>query len=278
MQEFTARRTADTPGRIVAAAASAGIHARRRRPRRASAARRQRHPGASRPTAAGRSPITAPARSWLTCCSTCGAAALSVRPLVRLMEQAVIDLLAEYGVQARRGASRRPAFTSAAPKIAALGLRIKQRLLLSWARAQRRHGPEPVSRDRSLRLSGARGHADARARHRGLARTCSAKSSLLTCGQRSAQPLEPCTIATRHDTSTSKKAPPRPRAHSANPDPDRAGRAAEEAGLDPRQSRQQRSASRKSSRSCASTSCTRCARRRHAPTSASASAKAPRRS
>ncbi len=66
----------------------------------------------------------------------------------------------------------------------------------------------------------------------------------------------------------------------AHPDQDRAGRrGAEEARLDPRQGRlAERPASTRSSRSCASTSCTRCARKRPARTSASASARARRRS
>jgi len=50
--------------------------------------------------------------------------ALSVRPLVRLMEQAVIALLAEYGVQAA-GCVEAPGVYAEKAKIAALGLRIK---------------------------------------------------------------------------------------------------------------------------------------------------------
>lgn len=49
---------------------------------------------------------------------------LSVRPLVRRMEQAVIDLLAEYGIAAR-GDETAPGVYVGAAKIAALGLRIK---------------------------------------------------------------------------------------------------------------------------------------------------------
>lgn len=49
---------------------------------------------------------------------------LSVRPLVRRMEQAVIDLLGEYGIAAR-GDETAPGVYVGAAKIAALGLRIK---------------------------------------------------------------------------------------------------------------------------------------------------------
>jgi lipoyl(octanoyl) transferase len=49
---------------------------------------------------------------------------LSVRPLVRLMENAVIDLLAEYGVTAS-GRTEAPGVYVGNAKIAALGLRIR---------------------------------------------------------------------------------------------------------------------------------------------------------
>ncbi|MBI4204198.1 MAG: lipoyl(octanoyl) transferase LipB [Betaproteobacteria bacterium] len=49
---------------------------------------------------------------------------LSVRPLVRRMEQAVIDLLAEHGVSGERRADAPGVYVGAA-KIAALGLRIR---------------------------------------------------------------------------------------------------------------------------------------------------------
>jgi lipoyl(octanoyl) transferase len=49
---------------------------------------------------------------------------LSVRSLVRRMEQAVIDLLAGYGVAAR-GSAEAPGVYVAGAKIAALGLRVK---------------------------------------------------------------------------------------------------------------------------------------------------------
>lgn len=49
---------------------------------------------------------------------------LSIRPLVRLMEQAVIDLLAEYDIQAH-GRSDAPGVYVGAAKIAALGLRVR---------------------------------------------------------------------------------------------------------------------------------------------------------
>lgn len=51
--------------------------------------------------------------------------ALSVRPLVRLMEQSVIALLAEYGVAAAGRADAPGVYVDAA-KIAALGLRIRR--------------------------------------------------------------------------------------------------------------------------------------------------------
>lgn len=50
---------------------------------------------------------------------------LTVRPLVRAMEQAVIDLLAEYDIAAR-GDPDAPGVYVGAAKIAALGLRIRQ--------------------------------------------------------------------------------------------------------------------------------------------------------
>ena len=50
--------------------------------------------------------------------------AISVRPLVRMMEQAVIDLLAAYGVAAA-GSAEAPGVYVDGAKIAALGLRIK---------------------------------------------------------------------------------------------------------------------------------------------------------
>lgn len=49
---------------------------------------------------------------------------LSIRPLVRLMEQAVIDLLAEYDIQAH-GRSDAPGVYVGTAKIAALGLRVR---------------------------------------------------------------------------------------------------------------------------------------------------------
>jgi lipoyl(octanoyl) transferase len=49
---------------------------------------------------------------------------LSVRPLVRIMEQAVIDLLAAYGVTAT-GRSEAPGVYVGGAKVAALGLRIR---------------------------------------------------------------------------------------------------------------------------------------------------------
>ncbi len=48
---------------------------------------------------------------------------LGVRPLVRLMERAVIDLLAEYGISAA-GRVEAPGVYAGAAKIAALGLRV----------------------------------------------------------------------------------------------------------------------------------------------------------
>lgn len=49
---------------------------------------------------------------------------LTIRPLVRLMEQAVINLLAEYDIAAR-GSTDAPGVYVGEAKIAALGLRIK---------------------------------------------------------------------------------------------------------------------------------------------------------
>jgi lipoyl(octanoyl) transferase len=49
---------------------------------------------------------------------------ISVRPLVRMMEQAVIDLLASYGIAAE-GRNEAPGVYVGGAKIAALGLRIK---------------------------------------------------------------------------------------------------------------------------------------------------------
>ena len=50
--------------------------------------------------------------------------AISVRPLVRMMEQAVVDLLASYGVAAA-GNAEAPGVYVGGAKIAALGLRIR---------------------------------------------------------------------------------------------------------------------------------------------------------
>ena len=74
MQAFTDARDAANARRDLAHRASADLHAGARRTARAPAAR-QRHPRASRSTAAGRSPITGRASSSPTCCSTCGARA-----------------------------------------------------------------------------------------------------------------------------------------------------------------------------------------------------------
>jgi len=49
---------------------------------------------------------------------------LSVRPLVRIMERAVIDLLAAYGVEAE-GRSEAPGVYVRGAKVAALGLRVR---------------------------------------------------------------------------------------------------------------------------------------------------------
>ncbi|HET9404205.1 MAG TPA: lipoyl(octanoyl) transferase LipB, partial [Burkholderiales bacterium] len=50
--------------------------------------------------------------------------AITVRPLVRMMEQAVIDLLASYGIAAE-GRNDAPGVYVNGAKIAALGLRIR---------------------------------------------------------------------------------------------------------------------------------------------------------
>jgi len=49
---------------------------------------------------------------------------LTIRPLVRLMEQAVINVLADYGIEAQ-GRTDAPGVYVGAAKIAALGLRVK---------------------------------------------------------------------------------------------------------------------------------------------------------
>jgi len=49
---------------------------------------------------------------------------LAVRPLVRIMERAVIDLLAAYGVEAE-GRSEAPGVYVRGAKVAALGLRVR---------------------------------------------------------------------------------------------------------------------------------------------------------
>ena len=60
------------------------------------------------------------------CCWICAGAGLTVRDLVRALEQAVIDLLAELRHRGRSAAKMRPASTSQGAKVAALGLRIRR--------------------------------------------------------------------------------------------------------------------------------------------------------
>ena len=61
---------------------------------------------------------------------------IPVRPLVRMMEQAVIDLLADYGVAAE-GRNEAPGVYVGDAKIAALGLRIKSGCCYHGLRLQR---------------------------------------------------------------------------------------------------------------------------------------------
>ena len=92
-----------------------------------------------------------------------------IRALVRAIEAAVVEWLGSmriraYGKPAAPGVYVRVAGAEA--KIAALGLRVKQRLHLPRPRAQRRDGPFAFPRHRSLRLQGARGDAARRLRRR----------------------------------------------------------------------------------------------------------------
>ena len=116
-------------------------------------------------TAAARSPITGPARSWSILLLDLRGAASRCAPLVRLMEQAVIDLLAGHGVAAARAAPARRASMSASAKIAALGLRVRRGCCYHGLALNVDMDLAPVPRHRSLRLSRARRHADARPRH-----------------------------------------------------------------------------------------------------------------
>ena len=109
MQAFTAARAPRRDGRDLAHRASAGVHARRRRPARAPAAR-QRHPGRSRSIAAGRSPITARGSSSSICSSTCATGSWACARWSGRIETAVIDWLARLGIAAS-ASPRLPAFT-----------------------------------------------------------------------------------------------------------------------------------------------------------------------
>ena len=256
------RARADAADELWLARASAGLHARRRRARRAPAARRERHTRSSRSDRGGQITYHGPGQVVLYLLLDLRRRGLAVRPLVRMMEHAVIDLLAAYGVAAA-GRVEAPGVYVDGAKIAALGLRIRERLLLSRARLQRRHGSLPFPRDRPLRLFRPRGDAGARSRHQRRRRNSWARSSSGTCcGQ-----LRMSAIGEKQKGRLKTARIPIkvvPAAPLAKPDWIRV-----RLGNGERFQRDQAA-------SCASTACTPCARKRPAPTSASASARAPR--
>ena len=150
---------------------------------------------------------------------------LAVRPLVRLLERSVIDLLAAYGIAAAARVEAPGVYVDGA-KIAALGLRIRDGLLLPRARLQCRHGSHSVPRDRPLRLFRAGGDAGARTRHHRRAGTPGRKA-------------RPIGIEQADMSAVGEKAEG-PAEDGAHPDQGGAGGAAREAGLDPRAPGQRR--------------------------------------
>jgi lipoyl(octanoyl) transferase len=76
---------------------------------------------------------------------------LKVREMVQLLEQALIDCIADYGLDARRKDGA-PGVYIDGEKIAALGLRVKQRLQLPRIVPQRRYGLDTIYVDQPLRL------------------------------------------------------------------------------------------------------------------------------
>jgi hypothetical protein len=89
---------------------------------------------------------------------------LKVRELVVMIEQAVIELLAENGVAAARHAGAPGVYVGAA-KVAALGLRVQERLLLPWCQPECGYGSFAVFGDQSLWLCRHGGHTDEGSRH-----------------------------------------------------------------------------------------------------------------
>lgn len=75
----------------------------------------------------------------------------SVRNIVSALENSIIATLAEYGIEAAAD-PKRPGVYVGERKIASLGLRIKKRLRLSRACAQRQYGFKPVYPHQPLRL------------------------------------------------------------------------------------------------------------------------------
>jgi hypothetical protein len=116
-----------------------------------------------RPTGAARSPTTVPGQVVIYLLLDLPAEAESARAGLAI-EQAVIDLLAEQGVTAERHGGA-PGVYVATAKVAALGLRVRKKLLLSRRQPERRHGSVAFCGDQSLRLPRHAGHADPRSRH-----------------------------------------------------------------------------------------------------------------
>ena len=124
MQEFTAQRTADTPDEIwllehppVYTLGVAG--------KEEHLPRVDNHIPVARIDRGGQITYHGPGQLVAYLLLDMRRLGLTVRPLVRRMEQSVIDLLHEYGIDARGDVSAPGVYVGAA-KIAALGLRIRR--------------------------------------------------------------------------------------------------------------------------------------------------------
>ena len=265
MQDFTAQRARRHAGRTLAARASAGLHAGPAGQARAPAARRQRHSGGEdRPRRPDHLSRPRPGRRS-TCCSTCARRGLERARAGAALEQAVIDLLADYGIgaaaRARRAGRlcrRRQDRRARAARDATAAATTASRSTSTWT--SRPFAPSIPAAIPGCAVTQTRDLGIARRRREPLGDT--------------ARPRTRCDRLRMSATGEKQKGAAKTARIPIKIVP---RGAAEQAGLDPRARRRQRRAlPRDQAASCASTSCTPCARKPPAPTSANASARARR--
>ena len=288
MREFTAARTPRNARRNLADRASADLHVGPCRPARAPAARQWHRDNQGRSRRTGDLPRPGPTRR-----------VYAARPGARRARDTRhrAPIRARRDTMARRAGrgglrkTRRPGvytmLDGADAKIAALGLKVSRGLHLSRPVGQRCHGPLTLLGHRPLRLPRACGDAIARPRRRHAPSSRPAPVSRRCCA-----PDPPIARAASSEYRSSAAGHVQPARRPRTP-PASSTRAATRLRASPSRSsrqsgsrspngyafaRRRRRGSTKSRRSCASTSCIRCARKPRARTSASASAKARRRS